>query len=214
MKRILLTLSLTLAATGLTFAVDKNPLFKVGGGIDYLALNVNQEFAKTFGNALGFWGIHAFADVTDYFTVSAGYLRGLGSDDLYADKNPFPAESNPNTLNEVIFEAAVKYPFSFGPAFTLAPKLGASDQIFLSGEYGTGSITLKEEKQYLSPLSVFIGADADWSLDNTWLLRIPVVLGVGLNSKFDNAFYEQGGGSYKSSSALTFRLGVSVGYRL
>ena len=95
MKRILLTLSLTLAAAGLTFAADKNPLFKVGGGIDYLALNVTQEFAKTFGNAFGFWGIHAFADVTDYFTVSVGYLRGLGSADLYADKDPLSGRIEP-----------------------------------------------------------------------------------------------------------------------
>lgn len=215
MKRTLLTLSLIWAAAGMASA--EGLPFKFGGGVGFLAYTNDQKQAnggQTYETqeSLKFWGVNAFLDIGKYFTVYGGLWKGLGDDEVKINTNYAGNASATETNNLLEFEvgAYVKYPFELGETFTLAPKIGLSSISFLSGDIAGFTPSTSNDKQFYGPVSIIVGLDADWILNEAWIFRIPVDLGFALNSKLPDDVY---GGYYDSSSVISAKISFLLAHQ-
>ena len=185
-----------------------------GGGTSYAGFTNDQKATSSgvpleIKQVFSSWGLNAFADITPYVTVSAGLRAGLGNDTL--SETDSPDETAANNVRSFEFGAEVKYPFAFGGPFSFAPKVGIDDIVYAFGGLGSSSLS-SDGKLALSPLSILLGVDLNYELENQMFVRVPLDFGFALNSKLSSAFYS--GVTYDSSSVLSFRAGIEIGHHL
>jgi hypothetical protein len=213
MKKSLVALTLLLAASGLASA-DGLPV-KFGGGLGFLSFTNDQNFKDSSSGqteedrrTYEFWGANVFADIGSYLTVYGGLWKGAGDAKLDVSTNFGAGGSGTAANNLTAFEvgAYVKYPFALS-GFTLAPKIGVSDVMYLDGDIGGVTLTTDDSKQIVSPLSITAGMDVDWDLGDGWIFRVPFDLGVAINSRLSDDFYA---GTYDSSNVVLFKISLAV----
>jgi len=193
-------------------AEDKEMKVAFGGGISYFTYTNDQnvtvlEIKQNYSS----FGFNAFADISKYFTVNVGYQVGTGKVAQDVSGVVTGSGSFTNNLKTWDLSAQLKYPFQFGGT-TLSPKIGIDDVIYASGDVGGSTPSTDDGKQLVSPLLFTLGADIDFALGPNWFVRVPLDLGFGLNSKLSDAYYA--GTTYSSSSILSFRTGIALGYTL
>ncbi len=186
--------------------------FAAGGGLSFLSYVASQTISfgadLEFKQTLGHGGFYGFFDITDYVSVYAGMLFGIG--DVGQTITSQPDQGLPNRLISWEAGGEVKYPIPVSSGFVVAPLVGAAYVGYLSGKVGTTAAT-SDDKKLFSPLLLTAGADCDWSLSPQVFVRVPVVFGYALNTKLGDSFYSPG--TYGSSYTISFRTGASLGYR-
>ena len=215
MKKMIILLILLSMGAGLAFSQNSSIKFAVGGGVSYLNFTNDQQ-ASLLGQTLelkqtyGSMGINAFFDLTQYLTINLGYRFGLGDASMTASAGGSSAtQTASNALQNFEIGAELKYPIAFNSSFSLAPKVGILDEIYTSGDVGGSAPSTTDAKQSVSPLLLTVGADLNFMATPQVLIRLPLDVGFGLNSKLSDSYY---GGTYSSSSIIAFRAGVEIGY--
>ena len=215
MKRILMVLAMTAALAGLASAQDSG--VRVGGGLGFLVFTNDQKISDGVDSqenksTYQFWGGRVFADFSRYLTVYGGIWVGVG--DAEANNNGVLENDDITATNELVegnLGAELKFPLDIGEGFALSPKIGLDSVFFWGGDVGGSAPESGDEQQSISPLSVTFGADLDWKLDDGWTMRVPLDLGVAVNARLSDSYYD---GFYDSSSVISFRTGLEVAHRL
>ncbi len=191
-----------------------------GAGVSYLAYANTQAFSASsidYTSTASFptWGGEIFVDISDYFTAYFGYHFAAGDEGVRFTGLGSPAAStNSNEVTDYEFGFEAKYPFAVTNAFTVAAKVGYQMLVYAGGTLGGAEPSSSDDKLLVSPSSITLGVDLNYSFDSHWFVRAPLGFGIGLNSKFSSAYYTNNGITYSSSSVLSFQGGVGVGYKL
>ena len=167
---------------------------------------LNQEVRYQFASA----GMFVFVDLIKYFTLYAGYRVPVG-----------PVQATvigPSDQVTITFDygiglfdigAEAKYPFRLNSWFTAAPKLGLEGVYYMTGTLG-GRDPGTDGKTIFSPILLSLGADLDFDVAPQVFVRIPIDLGIGLNSRLKESNYE--GETNVSTSIVSGKIGCVVGY--
>jgi len=220
MKPLLLSALFILATLGAAYAQENSGIkFNVGAGFSLLSNTFDQQ-ATLSGASLelkdttGSFGFNGFVDITQFITVNFGFRGAMGQLNRTATWGTLSGTSNySNSVSQFELGGELKYPFQVNKTFSIAPKVGLDYVGFLGGSIGSTDVSSSTDgKQQFSPVYVTLGVDLNFDLDNQWFVRVPLDLGVGLNSKLSTAYYS--GVTYSSSSSIGLRGGVEVGYSL
>jgi hypothetical protein len=197
------------------FAQDNPIKFSAGAGVSFLA-NTNDQQASgiELKDATTSFGFNGFVDMTQYFTINAGYRIAVGQDTRSASSGLLSGKANiNNTIGQFELGAELKYPFNINRRFSIAPKVGIDALFYSSGDIvdsaGNSTTGSDDGKKQYSPIFLTFGADLNIYVSRDVFLRIPLDFDVGLNSQLSSAYYFPD--SYTSSYDTAFRIGFEVG---
>lgn len=217
MKKISILALLACLAAGFVHAQTANSddmKISAGIGLDWMSYTNDQKFTYlSYSGEIKYttssYGIVAFLDLTKYFTLSVGYR--FAADKAKQDVTFITTTSSnfDNTVTQFEIGGQLKYPFQLNDSFSLAPKAGLDYVGYIGGKVGSTDPN-SDVKTILSPLMLTLGADLNFKLNQTMFIRVPLDLGIGLNSKLSDAYYS--GGVYSSSSIIGIKIGAFFGY--
>ena len=199
-----------------------------GVGLNYLNYTSDQQidirgYTDEFKLNPASLGVVGFVDLSQYFTAYLGYRFAVGK--YQASESFTPAGVNDSasidqTVSQLDLGVELKYPFRINSGFSLAPKIGLEDVIYIGGKINGYDLS-SDGKTIFSPLLLTLGADLNFDLTPQIFIRVPFDLGIGFNSKLSDSYYTAArytyngnpiSGTYSSSSVFGFKLGAFVGY--
>lgn len=164
--------------------------------------------------------VTGFVDISRYFSLALGYRRVVGTINYDAKFNysgsesTYSMSSSGGTIWWLDFASEFKLPLIINKDWIISPKLGLEYSRFLGGDVPNSVIT-DQDRDELSPFYVELGFDLDYYLTSQWFIRLPFSVGMSLNSRQSDSYYENQNGSgttYINSHNYSLMAGLALGY--
>jgi hypothetical protein len=198
--------------------VRADPVVTAAGvGFNYLTYINDQRYTNSGSSGeqrlqISSAGFLGYVDLWRYFTVSFGYRVPVGQVQAsFGPPDNLSSQAIDYTVTQVELSGELKYPFEFGHWFSIAPKIGLEGIFYMSGGV-VGAKTDDDLKAYFDSWLAIAGVDLNVFFGPQAFLRIPVDVGIGLNSRLPDSVYSHNSWSYTSSSIVSGKVGCLVGY--